>query len=107
MSAKGNHFEPAKLQIFPFIDVLLCTLGSLIIILIVISWQVRAQALETHRQQKEQVKKESPDDAELKLAREGLDWQIEQLADARTKTGAELEANRLTLSNLEDQIRKL
>ncbi len=92
--------DGSSVSLFPFLAVLLCTMGALIVILVVITQQARARAVR-------QAEAAQAPDAEQAAALEGLDWKIEQLTESRDQTVADLERERLTLSHLEDHLRRL
>jgi len=85
--------------LFPFLAVLLCTMGALIVVLIVIARQARIQVAEDID--------DSPQRAELETQKADLKWRIEMLRESRTKTLAQLEKQREELSHLEDHSRRL
>ena len=67
------------ISLFPFLAVLLCTMGALLVILVVIAEQARANAA------REAQQLDAPTAEELQ-ANEDLKWQIEQFAQARQTT---------------------
>ncbi|HVW35813.1 MAG TPA: hypothetical protein VHB99_00870, partial [Pirellulales bacterium] len=86
-------------SLFPFLAVLLCTMGALIVVLIVIARQARIQVAEDVD--------DSPLRAELETQKADLEWRIEMLRESRTKTLEQLEKQREELSHLEDHSRRL
>ncbi|MCA9247131.1 MAG: hypothetical protein KDA42_08455 [Planctomycetales bacterium] len=88
------------ISLFPFLAVLLCTMGALLVILVVIAEQARANAA------REAQQLDAPTAEELQ-ANEDLKWQIEQFAQARQTTAQQLERSRHELSHLEDHILRL
>ncbi len=92
-------------SLFPFLAVLICTMGSLILLLVVIARQAQLHAArvaeaETAAQRAEQEK-------EQREAREDVQWQIEQLRAAREATEAQMAEARLKLGHIEDHARRL
>ena len=100
---RGNKGEVA-FQLFSFLDVLLCTIGALIIILTMTIHRARANAREEHARQA------APSAEALKKQAEAVEearWRQEQLEKSRTERQEELQNSRLALSHLEDHIRRL
>ncbi len=89
------------MSLFPFLAVLICTMGALILLLVVIARQARLQAAEAASAEKAQQQEK------LKEAREDVRWKIDQLRAAREKTEAELAEARLRLGHVEDHGRQL
>ncbi len=91
-------------NLLPLLDVLLCTMGTLIVVLGVVNREARlhptkhmsgkAAAVAAHNQ-------------ELADAREDLELYIRQLSTAREKTLADLETARVRLSGIEDHSRQM
>lgn len=104
MSSRRIQSDGSSVSLFPFLAVLLCTMGSLIVILVVLTKQVRATA---------EVPKPpvlAIDDGKAKKVieeRENLQWQIETLEQSLTTTAEQLQNDRLKLSNVEDAIKRL
>ena len=90
-----------SVQLFPFLAVLLCMMGALILLLVVIARHARAQA----SIQGELVTPAAA--ADEKARREELDWRREQLAAQRDRTQAELSERRLELGHFEEHARSL
>ena len=104
MSRRRGHKGEIAFQLFSFLDVLLCTIGALIIILTIVIHRARAQASEEHARQA------TPSPELLKQQAQALEdarWRQEQLQQNRARKQAELQDARLTLSHLEDHIRRL
>ena len=90
-----------SVQLFPFLAVLLCMMGALILLLVVIARHARAQA-------SIQGELAAPAAAaDEKARREELDWRREQLAAQRDRTQAELSERRLELGHFEEHARSL
>ena len=104
MSRRRGLKGEIAFQLFSFLDVLLCTIGALIIILTIVIHRARAQASEEHARQA------TPSPELLKQQAQALEdarWRQEQLEQNRARKQAELQNARLTLSHLEDHIRRL
>ncbi len=96
---RGSAEGPVSL--FPFLAVLICTMGSLILLLVVIARQARLQASEPkvddHRELRAEI------DQELQMAR----FLASQFDTSREATDADLEAARLKLGQIEDHSAEL
>lgn len=98
---KSQH--QAGVSLFPFLAVLMCTMGALVVLLVVINRQARLQAAESaHGSQGKGAQKD-----ELEAARELVQLQISQLKTSRDKTEEQLSEARLQLGHLEDHMRRL
>jgi hypothetical protein len=115
MSRARRQDPQNAVQLFPFVAVLLCTMGSLLVLLIVIARSSRAHALEeavaaqakaraaARAQAADVSKKSAAAQAELdqiKAYRSKLD-------SVRAKAADELHQEQLRLSHLEDHMRRL
>lgn len=87
--------------LFPFLAVLLCTMGSLIVLLVVIGHQSRIRAAQEVAAQSAELHEKV--DEELDMS----GWRIEQLRASREKTAEQLTQMRLHLSHLEDHVLRL
>jgi hypothetical protein len=104
-SRKGAGWSPAGgLSLFPFLAVLICVMGGLIVLLVVLARHARVQAIRTAQAAASQ-KKVSLED--IHQQRELLQWQAEQIRESRAKTEAQLAEARLQLGGAEDHLRKL
>ena len=90
-----------SVSLFPFLAVLICTMGALILLLVVIARRARLQAAQVVATEAAQR------DDELKLERDLLQWRIEQLKTSLEKTQSQLAEARLGLGHLEDHARRL
>jgi hypothetical protein len=88
-------------SLFPFLAVLICTMGALVPLLFTISRQARLQAQQAAAAQDEKIK------ADVKSEREMVQWRIEQLQLSRKKTETDIQRARLELGHLEDHSRRL
>jgi hypothetical protein len=89
------------IQLFPFLAVLMCTMGTLILLMVILSRQARVQAAQAAGQEMAQRNAEEARDQKR------IRWRIEQLQIARGKTEAQLAESRLALGHLEDHSRRL
>jgi hypothetical protein len=89
------------ISLFPFLAVLLCTMGALLVLLVLFSRSAeQADAVaeaEAVRQQAE----------ELELARDELAWRIDQLQGVRSRTVDDLSKARMQLAVIEEHARAL
>jgi len=94
-----------RLPLFPFLAVLLCTMGVMVPLLLIITRTARLEAEATARAKiAEQLAAKA---AEVRRQREDVQWRLEQLKLSREKTAAQLTEARLQLGHLEDHIRRL
>jgi hypothetical protein len=91
----------ATISLFPFLAVLLCTMGALLVLLVLFSR--RAQESESAAA----LAAEQGRAAELEPVRDDLRWRLEQLAGVRERTAAELARERMRLAGVEAAARKL
>jgi flagellar biosynthesis chaperone FliJ len=100
---QGRRREPpgVGVSLFPFLAVLVCTMGALILLLVVIARQARLRAAQTAS-----VEAAARDD-DLRFQRELAAWRIEQLKTSLQKTQSQLADARLDLGHLEDHARRL
>ena len=105
MSRRRRIRSAAAMSLFPFLAVLICTMGSLIVLLVLLVQQARVYASDTtkpvpsEKQQAEQQK--------LKMAAEEQQWRRDILAKQRQAKLKQLDVEREKLSNLEDHLRDL
>ncbi len=101
--ARGSSIT-GGLSLFPFLAVLICVMGALIVLLVVLARHARVQA--TRAAQTVASQKKLPLQ-EIQQQRELLQWQAEQIQESRAKTEAQLAEARLQLGGAEDHLRKL
>ncbi|MFP6620975.1 MAG: hypothetical protein VB877_16650 [Pirellulaceae bacterium] len=94
-------------SLFPFLAVLICTMGALIALLVLGVQQahVHAEVIAEHREVLSQQQLEVV--AEKRLQAEDLRWQQDVLEEQRTAKMAEFSERRLQLSHLEKHLREL
>lgn len=88
-------------NLMPLLDVLLCTMGTLIVILGVINREARLHP------SKRLHGKAAQEQQQMIEAHEDLELRIEQLKGSKEKTLADLNTNRTRLAGIEDSKRKL
>ena len=101
MSRRSIRSQPT-VALFPFLAVLLCTMGSLILLLLLVARQARAQAEEERRAAEAKL-----DRAAVEAERDQQQWRVDQLARSRDKTLADLGEARSLLSHLEEHMLRL
>ena len=89
------------ISLFPFLAVLLCTMGALLVVLVLFSRSVKQDEAAKHDQASEELS------AELELARDSLIWRRDQLVGVRERTAEELAAARMQLAGVEENTRAL
>ena len=95
------------ISLFPFLAVLICTMGALIAMLVMFIQQARVHANDLSQQRKESLDREAAETEELRLQQENYEWRVDVLRQQRTKAVEDLANQRLELSHLEDHIRRL
>jgi len=100
MSRTRNASAPT-ISLFPFLAVLLCTMGALLVLLVIFSNSAR------HGDTQEAVAAAAELEQELQAARDDLAWRSEQLAGIRDRTAADLETTRLQLAGVEENNRAI
>lgn len=103
MSRRTASNPGASISLFPFLAVLICTMGSLVTLLFAFAKHGQEQATQAAKA-KAAAEAQSGDVA---VEREGLQWRIDQLRTARDKTQEQLADKRLELSHVEDHLRRL
>jgi hypothetical protein len=99
LRARDNTFS---VSLFPFLAVLLCTMGALILLLIIISRTARAQAKQSLDSEDAVVATQ-----DLEAERELLELRIDQLTEQRTKTQEDLRRRQLELGHLETEAQRM
>lgn len=110
MKRRGRHSgHPSEnpISLFPFLAVLICTMGVLILLLVILVRQARMKALAEARSHASAVTEDIPSEEELRRFAEDIEWQMEQLRSSREKTQQQLAEARLLLGHLEDSLRRL
>ncbi|MEE3370181.1 MAG: hypothetical protein VX346_12635 [Planctomycetota bacterium] len=107
MRRRANRKPETRVALFPFLAVLVCTMGALIVLLVLVVQQARVQAVEVARP-------EPPADSTAQAAaqrrqeqREDLNWRSEILTQQRAEKTTELADRRLALSHLEEHLTQM
>jgi hypothetical protein len=94
-------------SLFPFLAVLICTMGSLIVLLLLLVQQARVDASTRSRASDLPAPRPQVDTTLLTQQIEEADWRREILTQQREQKTQELADQRLALAHLEDHIRRL
>jgi hypothetical protein len=96
------------ISLFPFLAVLLCTMGALLVLLVLFSRSAQeADASAAAAAAAEATRVEEERATELSLLRDELAWRLAQLQGVREKTASDLTEARLQLAGIEDGGRTL
>ena len=96
------------ISLFPFLAVLLCTMGSLLVILVIFSRSAKQAGIAAAEEAEAQAAAATTAErGELELAREELGWRIDQIRGVRDRTAEELARARMQLAGIEETARKL
>lgn len=110
MSRRSRRQSDTTVTLFPFLAVLICTMGSLIVLLVVVVQQA-GQEIPQPATETELVSQELPPDVEqqreLEQLKEDLGWEAEMLAQSREETLRRLKEQQSELSRAEDQTRQI
>lgn len=87
---------------FPFLAVLLCTMGALIVVLVVIARHAQLQVAAEAQRAADQAGQ-----SELATKRDELQWRIDELKKSRDQTKKLLNEKQLELSHIEDHARRI
>lgn len=124
MTGRRRMRDNVGMNLFPFLAVLICTMGSLIMLLVVMVQQARVRAEETMaptlasaqalaemeetqaaRQALYDQRKAAAEQAQQEV--DGLKWQVSVLQESYEKTVRDVSEQRLALSHLESHAREL
>ncbi len=119
--SRRSRQNDATVTLFPFLAVLICTMGSLIVLLVIVVQQAGTSPPSPDEIQNADVQSVADSKAheppevdpdivrqkELEQEKEDLSWRAEMLASSREETRRQLMAEQVELSRAEDQIRKI
>ncbi len=97
---RGQRGAP-RLSLFPFLAVLICTMGALVLLLLSVTRQARLQAA------REAAAKDAEKQTSIASEMEMVQWRVEQLKNSRKATETQLAEARLVLGHVEDHGRRL
>jgi hypothetical protein len=92
---RGNREAP-RLSLFPFLAVLICTMGALMLLLLFVSRQARLQAA------RESAAKDAEQQTKIAADMQLAQWRVDQLANSRKATADQLRDARLVLGHVEE-----
>ena len=108
MKRKGVPRQDTSVSLFPFLAVLACTMGALIVLLVMVLQQARVQAdVISQRRSQERRSADEKESQRLRELREDCQWRREILEKQRAELLQRLASKRLELSHLEEHIRSL
>ncbi|GAB6165303.1 hypothetical protein JCM19992_13030 [Thermostilla marina] len=94
--------DGTPVSLFPFLAVLICTMGALIVLLVVMARQMRLEAIQSVTSTEPTLSVD-----EIRKLGEELDWQIEALTASKEHTEKQLADARRLLGHAEQHIREL
>jgi hypothetical protein len=104
MSRRGRGKPQTGISLFPFLAVLICTMGALIVLLLLIMQQARVSAATIARPVADEPK---IDEKALRQQIEDAEWRRQLLEQQRIAQAEQLANQRLELAHYEDHIRRL
>lgn len=93
--------KPTGIQLFTFLDVMICTMGALLVLLHAFADHDRDETEKVAAEAQQKQAEQDEIDADF------FRWRSVHLRESRTKTQADLEAERLKLSHIEEHQRRL
>ncbi len=93
--------EAPRLSLFPFLAVLICTMGALMLLLLFVSRQARLQAA------RDLAARDADKQKKIAAEMEMVQWRVDQLKNSRNATAAQLADARWLLGHIEDHGRRL
>ena len=105
MSRARVHEVSSPISLFPFIGILLCTMGALLVILVAVSRSAKNTAEREVRSQKHSDAKAATEGTHKKI--EEVQTYIGSLNSVRGKAEGRLHDEQARLSHVEDHIRRL
>ncbi|MBN2218194.1 MAG: hypothetical protein JW719_12540 [Pirellulales bacterium] len=97
----GRSGDDVGMSLFPFLAVLICTVGALILVLVVLGRHARVEAARIAEDKKVETRKH------LNEQLEDVRWRAEQLRESLAATRRQLVDARLQLGHIEDHSRQL
>lgn len=100
--------KPAiTLSLFPFLAVLVCTMGALIVLLVIVIHKARVEGIASEEESVAEQQARAEELAELSIQKEDTEWRRSELEKQRAALQQQASDQRLQLSHLEDHIRRL
>ena len=95
-------------SLFPFLAVLLCTMGALLVVLVIFSRSAKQAGMAAAEEARERAEQAvAAELGELEVDRDELTWQLEQLRAIRDRTADDLAKARMQLAGTEEDARRL
>jgi hypothetical protein len=104
---RGARKKDAQVSLFPFLAVLICTMGALIVLLVVLVQQARVHAEHLADERRAEAAHASHLSEAARQELEDYDWRTEILQQQREEIVQKLAGERLKLSHVEDHYRRL
>jgi hypothetical protein len=107
--SRARRGEQPRIPLFTFLDVLICTMGALIVLLSLLIGRAKQHAF-TEQEEQAAASQAELDPEELKRRteqQEDLQWRADVLKQQREEFARDLANKRLELAHLEDHIRRL
>ena len=107
--SRARRGEQPRIPLFTFLDVLICTMGALIVLLSLLIARAKQHAF-TEQEEQAAAAQAEIDPEELKRLtqqQEDLKWRADVLKQQREEYAQDLANKRLELAHLEDHIRRL
>jgi hypothetical protein len=103
----GLRKKDAQVSLFPFLAVLICTMGALIVLLVVLVQQAKVNASQVADQRRREAAQISHEVQTQRQEQETYDWRLQVLQAQREEIGRQLAGERLRLSHVEDHYRRI
>lgn len=112
MTSRARRRSNYEMTLFPFLAVLICTFGALVVLLVVLVQQAKSDAAATVAREAadaaaQQVARTDVAWEELETAAEDAQWQADMLQQAYQGTQNDIAGQRDKLAHLEDHIQRL
>lgn len=107
MTRRRFRKQAVSPSLFPFLAVLVCTMGALIVLLVLVVQQARVYATSVAESRAEDESALQEELEKQKLEQDDYEWQREVFEQQRAELAARLSERRHELSHLEDHIRRL
>ena len=98
-----------KVSLFPFLPVLLCMMGAMIMLLVLVAWNVQEQTVNPTESPIQSLTIEEADERleQITMLAEEADWYAENFVIARQNAEAELAENQAKLAHAERETQKI
>ena len=100
-----SRFRPSQgpaISLFPFLAVLLCTMGALLVLLVLFSRASREKG-----SAREELQAQLDLEQQLIIERDSLIWRLDQIETIRVKTSRDLSEARIQLAGIEEHVQTL